>query len=433
VPERTPEERRRAAEERAARRSGSPADPAGEPPYEPPDPEPRPQPRPARTVLAERPPMSRAAKAQRIGRPGRPLLPPQAPKPRRWFRRLLALLALLAIGAALYVINATFQPFQDEQEQEGGIAVQIPPGADAGSIGRMLESKGVVEDARFFELNATLTLRRGKLLTGNYVLRRNMTNGAAIDALMQGPKVRVVKTFKVTVPEGLSRREAAPRIEASGVEGSYLKASGSPAAFRRARKLGLPRRARTLEGFLFPATYDLRAGATADQLVDKQLDAFRENLAGVGLAAARRKHLTRYDVVKIASMVERETASDKERPLIAAVIYNRLRNGTPLGIDATTRYGLNNWSRPLKESEIHKDFGYNTRDNRGLPPTPIGNPGLASLKAAAHPAHSDVFFYVAKPGGCHAFSRTNAQFERDVARYNAARDANGGKAPASKC
>ena len=83
----------------------------------------------------------------------------------------------------------------------------------------------MIDDARFFELNATLTLRRGKLRTGNYVLRRNMTNGAAIDALLQGPKVRVVKTFSVTIPEGLSRREAAPAIDKSGIEGSYLKAS----------------------------------------------------------------------------------------------------------------------------------------------------------------------------------------------------------------
>ena len=121
----------------------------------------------------------------------------------------------------------------------------------------------MIEDARFFELNATLTLRRGKLITGNYVLRRNMTNGAAIDALLQGPKVRVVKTFSVTIPEGLSRREAAPDVDESGIEGSYLKASGSKDALARARRLGAPKGTKTLEGFLFPATYELKVGATA--------------------------------------------------------------------------------------------------------------------------------------------------------------------------
>jgi UPF0755 protein len=435
---RTPEERRRAAEERAARRAAR----RSGVPYEPPPPHafpPAPEPELAplrvtrRAAVAERPPVSRAARAQRIGRPGRPTLPPSSPKPRRWFRRFAAVIALAFIGTALYVINATFQPLRDEREQEGGVAVQVPPGADAGSIGRLLESKGVIEDARFFELNATLTLRRGKLRTGNYVLRRNMTNGAAIDALLQGPKVRVVRTFSVTIPEGLSRREAAPAVDKSGIEGSYLRASGSREALARGRRLGLPKGTRTLEGFLFPATYELTRGATAADLVDKQLDAFRDSIGAIGLKAAKRKKLTRYDVVIIASMIERETASDRERPLVASVIYNRLEQDIPLGIDATIRYAENNWSRPLKQSELDRDGPYNTRIRQGLPPTPIGNPGRASLKAAAHPARTDYIYYVAKPGACHAFSSTDAEFARDVAAYNRAREENGGKAPRQRC
>ncbi len=434
---RTPEERRRAAEERAARRAARKRgevyeEPAAPEPVDAPEPAFEPLPTTRRTAVADRQPVSRAARAQRIGRPGRPTLPPQSPKPRRWFRRLVALLALLFIGGALYLINATFQPLQDENEQAGAVPVKIPEGADAGSIGTLLQSKGVIEDARFFELNATLTLRRGKLRTGNYVLRRNMTNGAAIDALMQGPKVRVVKTFRVTIPEGLSRREAAPAVRDSGIDGNYLKASESNAALRRARKLGAPRGTRTLEGFLFPATYDLRAGATADDLVDRQLDAFRDNFGSIDLKAAKRKNLTAYDVLIIASMIERETPSDKERPLIASVIYNRLAIDEPLGIDAALRYDLENWSKPLKQSEIESDNPYNLRNRGGLPPTPIGNPGLASLKAAAKPARSDYMFYVAKPNACHAFAETLTQHERNVARYEAAFDEEG-NAPPQKC
>jgi peptidoglycan lytic transglycosylase G len=482
VSERTPEERRRAAEERAARRAarsgdgsrsagpleptpaaGDPEDPALRPadpdallpadPYDragnggghyddgaygdPDDAGAEDELEPLRSprrgvVAADRPPMSRAARAQRIGRPGRPALPPTAPKPRRWFRRLIAVLALALIGAALWFINQTFQPFKGHDEQAGAVAVQIPPGADAGSIGRLLQSKGVIDDARFFEINATLTLRRGKLITGRYLLRRNMTNGAAIEALMQGPKVRVVKTFDVTIPEGLSRREAAPIVAKEGVDGSYLKASAAPAAVKAARKLGAPKGAKT-EGFLFPATYELKAGARAPALVAKQLDAFKSNFGSINLRRARSRNLTAYDVVIIASMIERETACDDERPLIASVIYNRLRDGIPLGIDATIRYAENNWTRPLRQSELERDGPYNTRLRQGLPPTPIGNPGMASLKAAARPANTKYLFYVAKPGASHAFSRTEAQFERDVAAYNKAREENGGKAPAQKC
>jgi uncharacterized YceG family protein len=377
--------------------------------------------------------MSRAARAQRVGRPGRPTLPARSPRPRRWFRRFFALLAMVFIGAALYAINATFQPFRGQDDQQGGVAVQIPEGADAKAIGKILEEKGVVDDARFFEVNATLTFRRGDLRSGNYLLRRHMSNGAAIDALMQGPKVKVVKTFEVSIPEGRSIKESAPQIQKSGIESNYLKATRSARSLAAARAAGLPKSRETLEGMLFPATYELKVGATAQALVDKQLAALDDNLDGLDLKAAKRKNLTRYDIVIIASLIERETASDKERPLIASVIYNRLKQGEPLGIDATIRYAEDNWTRPLRQSELERDGPYNTRLRSGLPLTPIGSAGLASLKAAAHPANTDFLFYVAKPGACHAFSSTSAEFERDVAAYNQAREENGGKAPAQKC
>jgi UPF0755 protein len=377
--------------------------------------------------------MSRAARAQRVGRPGRPTLPARSPRPRRWFRRFFALLAMVFIGAALSAINATFQPFRGEDDQQGGVAVQIPEGADAKAIGKILEEKGVVDDARFFEVNATLTFRRGDLRSGNYLLRRHMSNGAAIDALMQGPEVKVVKTFEVSIPEGRSIKESAPQIQKSGIESNYLKATRSARSLAAARAAGLPKSRKTLEGMLFPATYELKVGATAQALVDKQIAALDDNLDGLDLKAAKRKNLTRYDIVIIASLIERETASDKERPLIASVIYNRLKQGEPLGIDATIRYAEDNWTRPLRQSELERDGPYNTRLRSGLPPTPIGSAGLASLKAAAHPANTDFLFYVARPGACHAFSSTSSEFERDVAAYNQAREENGGKAPAQKC
>jgi uncharacterized YceG family protein len=117
--------------------------------------------------------------------------------------------------------------------------------------------------------------------------------------------------------------------------------------------------------------------------------------------------------------------------LVASVIYNRLRQGIPLGIDATIRYALGQWNRPLRQSELATSSPYNTREIPGLPPGPIGNPGLASIKAAARPARTNYLFYVVKPGTCgeHSFSATDAEFQRDVARYNAARERRGGKSP----
>jgi peptidoglycan lytic transglycosylase G len=130
-------------------------------------------------------------------------------------------------------------------------------------------------------------------------------------------------------------------------------------------------------------------------------------------------------------MIEREAGVAKDRPLISAVIYNRLHQGIPLGIDATLRYRLDNWSRPLRVSELDTNSPYNTRKHQGLPPTPIGSPGLASLKAALAPAKVSYLYYVVKPcgNGAHAFSSTDAQFQRDVAAYNRKREQLGGKDP----
>ena len=377
----------------------------------------RDRPEPTRRVPANRRPLPRRPM------PRRPLATARTRRPGSWRRRVAALLAIAGIVAAGYLINAVFQPAHGEGT--GAVRVTVPEGATAGEIGKLLVEHGVVANATFFQLNATLTGRRGGLRPGKYTLAHDMSNGDAIAALSKGPKAKPpVKTVPVTFPEGPSIREMAPVVDKSGkVEGGYLKAASASRVVRRARSLGAPKGTRTAEGFLFPDTYKMVGGATAADLVDKQLQAFKDNFAQVDMRYAKHKNLTRYDVLIIASMVEREAQLDRERPLVAAVMYNRLKADMPLGIDATTRYYTHNWTRPIRVSELEDDNPYNTRLNHGLPPTPIGNPGLASLKAAANPSHKDYLFYVRKPGdsGEHAFSSTDAQFARDVKRYQDSR------------
>jgi UPF0755 protein len=182
---------------------------------------------------------------------------------------------------------------------------------------------------------------------------------------------------------------------------AYLAATASstlPGKFAGDRKR------RSLEGFLFPATYDFLRRTTSKQLVAAQLVAFRRAWKGVDLRYARSKHLTPFDVLIIASMVEKEAIAPDERPKIAAVIYNRLHAKMPLGIDATIRYALNvPGTEPLHESQLHSRTPYNTRLYPGLPPGPIANPGLASIQAAAHPARVDYLYFVRKPDKVHHF------------------------------
>jgi uncharacterized YceG family protein len=165
-------------------------------------------------------------------------------------------------------------------------------------------------------------------------------------------------------------------------------------------------------------------------LIDKQVTAFKRRFAGVDLSYAKRKNLSAYDVLTIASMVEREAAVQRERPLVAAVIYNRLKQGIPLGIDATTRYQKNNWDRPLSDADFDGS-PYDTRHHKELTPTPIGSPGLASIQAAAHPAAVRYLYYVVKPGACneHAFSSKYDQFLKDQQRYDSARSRRGNRSP----
>jgi peptidoglycan lytic transglycosylase G len=222
-----------------------------------------------------------------------------------------------------------------------------------------------------------------------------------------------LRTVTVTIPEGYDRAQAAQVARQDGLRGSYLKAS------------------RGREGFLFPDTFELDLHAPASELVRLQLEDFRRRIRGVDMSYARSKNLTTHDVITIASMIEREAALEGQRKLVSAVIYNRLRDGIPLGIDATTRFATGNYDRPLTEAELASESPYNTRNHIGLPPGPIDNPGLASIEAAAHPARVGYLYYVTEPGACGklAFATTAAEFERDVARYNEAREAAGGRSP----
>jgi UPF0755 protein len=222
------------------------------------------------------------------------------------------------------------------------------------------------------------------------------------------------KPLHIVFPEGFARAEMADRITAvDAIARAKRKVEPNLSArayLRATARSRLPVRfagggsARTLEGFLFPATYEFLPKTTSRELVGLQLAAFRRAWAKVGLGYARRKNLTPYDVLTIASMIEKEAAVPEERRLIAAVIYNRLHARMPLGIDATIRYGLGvPGTQALRESQLRSPSPYNTRIHLGLPPTPIANPGLASMKAAAHPARVDYLYFVRKPDKKHHF------------------------------
>lgn len=344
------------------------------------------------------------------------------------FRLAAAILALVV----LWFLAALFQPFHGDGS--GKVQLTVPKGSSVSEVGDLLEKKGVIDGSgplggsTLFQMRVTLAGKRSEIYSGHFTLAKGMSYGAAIDALSVPP---VKRTIAVTIPEGYTRAQAAQLVEEDGVPGSYTKATVKSKYMNPAKYGG--KGAKNLEGFLFPDTFELKPNAPVADLVQLQLQDFKRRIKKVDMSYAKSKNLTIYDVLIIASMVQREAGVQGQFDDVASVIYNRLHEGMPLGIDATIRFATGNYTKPLTESELAIDSPYNTRTNAGLPPGPIGNPGLAAIEAAAHPAKTNYLFYVTTPGACGklTFAKTEAEFEAAVNKYNNAREEAGGNSPTS--
>jgi UPF0755 protein len=270
------------------------------------------------------------------------------------------------------------------------IAVVIPTGDDASAIADVLAERGIIDDAGRFSSYVKAQSQGSEFKAGTYEFRAGAGYAAIVASLDRGPATNYATLL---IPEGyrLSQIEAAlPRVGISRDRyAAAVRAAAPPAGFGHHVNM---------EGFMFPATYQVRPHEAAQVLVSQQLAAFKQAFSQVNMSYARSKNLTPYDVLVIASMIEREAKVPGDRAKVAAVIYNRLHRGMDLGIDATILYHLGSWTATIHQSDLTDPEPYNTRVHPGLPPTPICNPGLASLQAAAHPAHVDYLYYVAIPG-----------------------------------
>lgn len=268
----------------------------------------------------------------------------------------------------------------------------------------------------------TIRRRRRRAARGRGVALLGLLVCAGVLALVVGltvgrdddsapPLDATVAQQPLTFPEGLRREDMArlldEKTDLSGEE--YLQAT---AASAKGADLAERTAATSLEGFLFPATYPISPEATVGSLVDQQIAAYRDHVAAVDFRFSKSRNLTPYEVLIIASMVEREVVVRRERSIVAGVMYNRLRRRMRLDIDATVQYAVGEW-RELSADDLAIDSPYNTRRYPGLPPGPIASPGIASIQAAARPAVHDYLYYVARNDGTgrHYFARTLEEFE----------------------
>ncbi len=331
-----------------------------------------------------------------------------------WVRIVRALLAVVLIAFVAYVgyqgARGWFERQLDPAGEPGeAVEVIVPSGATTAAIGQILQDLEVVPNSTFFRYYARWKGEEN-FQAGEYQIPVNSSAQEAIDVLNLGPKPQIFARFQVR--EGLWVSEIIPSIAAQlEVSEAELQAVLDGQQLNpRYRPDGVA----SWEGLLFPDTYEVNAEATPAEILQKMSDEFSETTGELGFGASENLlNLSAYEVVIVASLIEAETRVAEERPLVASVIYNRLRERIPLGIDATCLYGQNTRDPAALTKSVLEDTEnpYACRGRIGLPPTPINSPGRASLEAAIEPAESDFLFYVlTDPNGTHTFAETNEEF-----------------------
>ena len=330
----------------------------------------------------------------------------------RYLLALLLLIVLIAGGTAAWIWYGITKPYQNFAAE--GVFVDLPHGASQRHVAYLLRANGVVRSAMAFEIYARRHPKR-TLQAGEYFFDHAMTGSEVFWKLANGQ----VYQQPFTVREGETMFDIARELQAGKFmrAGDFLYAAGDPAPIR-----DFAPGAQTLEGFLFPATYELPRHPVASELTAEMVHKFKEEWKRIAppseTAAGDHRLMTR--MVTMASLVERETPKPEERPLVAGAFENRLRKGMRLQCDPTVIYGmerLGKYNGSLSGKDLSFESPYNTYEHGGLPPGPIGNPGEASLRAAMHPTETNYLYFVANTRGGHFFSATLAEHNKNVVKY----------------
>jgi UPF0755 protein len=301
------------------------------------------------------------------------------------------LLIVLLAGVLYLLVSAAFGGGEPEP-----VMVVVEEGDTLSSVADKLEEAGVVSSSTLFKLGARIRGGDTEIKPGEYRFEPGEDGGEILETLSRGDSI---SAFMVTIPEGLTLSETAERVaQQSDVPAAEFEAAARKTDYGYAF-LEDPA-IETTEGFLFPEKYKFEKGVDAAQIVDRLLEQYLVETEDLDLVEAQERfNLTEYELITLASLVEKESANPEERPLIASVIYNRIRAGMPLQIDATIQYALGKPKETLSLDDLEVDSPYNTYTNPGLPPGPIANPSRASIEAALKPARTDYLYYVLESDG----------------------------------
>jgi UPF0755 protein len=316
---------------------------------------------------------------------------------------VLGLLLVAAALGAIYIIYAAATG-GGESEPAGPVRIEVVKGDTLSSVAEKLERAGVIPSAFMFKIEARVGGYGTEIKTGEYAFARGEESENILQKLTAG---QAVPTLAITVPEGLSLEETAQEVAGqSGVSAAEFKEAASKTDYGYGF-LDNPE-IKSTEGFLFPKQYEFEEGTKAPQMVTRMLEQYLLETQALDISSAKeRLNLTEYELVTVASLIEKEASRPEERPLVASVIYNRIRSGMPLQIDASVHYALGKQGEELSLADLKVDSPYNTYEDAGLPPGPICSPGRESLEAAISPAETDYLYYVLKANGREHFFTGN--------------------------
>ncbi|RJP69988.1 MAG: endolytic transglycosylase MltG [Candidatus Abyssobacteria bacterium SURF_17] len=341
---------------------------------------------------------------------------PSAPEDEREGRgRKLVAIGFFSFFVLLWLLihflnEALTQPRASEIRERPFAIVEISPGSSLSDITKNLMDEGVISNEFLFKSTAVMRRTNRGLKAGEYRFDKSMALLDVLTSLEQGR----VMLHRFTIPEGFTVKHIADLLAKKGLVDAdeFLRLSNDPEV---CGELGID--SSTLEGFLFPDTYKVAKGMPAKRVLRVLVDRFRKACSGEIEDEIAKSGMDIYDIVTIASIIEKEALYDDEEPLVAGVIYNRLRLNMRLQCDVTIRYPLDNYGVELTYADLRIDSPYNSYLLYGLPPTPICNPGISAIKAALKPAKTDYLYFVSMNNGRHKFSATYAEHSEAVYKY----------------
>lgn len=323
---------------------------------------------------------------------------------------VLGVLLLLAVLGAVYLVYSVATGGENAHAPDGPAKVEVVKGDTLSDVATKLEAAGVIKSAFVFKLQARYEGYGTEIKTGRYTFEPGADSEVILQKLTAGEAAPMIA---ITVPEGLTIKETARAVAAdSGISSSRFEEAARRTDYGYAF-LDHPE-IKSTEGYLYPARYEFEKGVTARQVVDRLLGQYLLETQDLDFADAKQRlNLTEYQLVIVASLIEKEAATPEEKPIIASVIYNRMRRDTPLQIDATIQYALKKPKENLSLADLRIDSPYNTYENKGLPPGPICSPSLESLQAAMNPKDTNYLYYVLKADGqSHYFTNNYDDFLR---------------------